>query len=302
MSINDLLDKMAAAEDEFLQTSFMAPILANGQVRVRIAGVICTLKLEDKVEAGWAILKPLSLDRATVVTRPSLKQIRDYLALFPMLRLLVVARTKRRCLALPASWGDSRFQIKTPVPVHFATVITPFQQIIARFDGGHFWFQEVDRRRNPAIAAYLNEALRQETPPETLYKPTLTAEERAVYQLNYEAILAARRDKTELRLSDALAHAGGEFTSYIERDDVYTVTFNVDGQRYHSTMAKDDLTILTAGICLAGQDRRFDLQSLVGVIREGREGHRLVAVGDDERLDEETYWQIHPDDSEIDDV
>jgi hypothetical protein len=294
VNIHDLLNKMESAEEEFLRTEFLAPILPNGQVRVRIAGLVCVLQVTDRVEPGWAILKPLAMDRAQVIARPSLRQIRDYLALFPAVRLLLVARAERYWLALPAQRGDRRFQLSQPAPVYLATGLEPFQQIIARFDGSHFWFQEADRRRNPAIAAYLREALANETPPEALHKPTLTAEERATYQLCYQAILAARRDQVELRLSDALAHAGAELAAYIEREDAYTVTFTVDGQPHRSTVAKDDLTILTAGICLSGQDRRFDLQSLVGVIREGTQGRRLVVVDDDEGLDEETYWRVHP--------
>lgn len=297
-NIHDLLNKMASAEEAFLRTEFLAPVMANGQVRVRIAGLVCTLRVVGTPSPGWAILKPLAMDQAQVIAKPSLRQVRDYLALFPAARLLLLARAGAAWLALPAQRGDGRFQITTPVPVYLANAVEPFQQIVARFDGGHFWFQEVDRRRNPAMAAYLREALAQEIAPEALYKPTLTAEERAAYGLLYQAILAARQDRVELRLADALAHAGAELASYIERDDAYTVTFTIDQQTYRSTVAKDDLTLLTAGICLSGQDRRFDLQSLVGVIREGTEQHYLVMIGDDAALDEETYWRVHPPEGE----
>jgi hypothetical protein len=294
MGIHSLLDKMESAEDAFLETEFLAPVLPGRQVRVRITGLICTLRVIGEAEAGWAILKPLSLDRARVVARPSLRQIRDFLALFPALRLVMLVRAGPDWLGLPAHRGDTRFQIAGPVRVHLAVGVEPFQHVVARFDGTHFWFQEVDRRRSPAIAAYLREALADETEPGALHKPTLTAEEREAYRWAHDALVEARRDQVELRLSDALAHAGAKLASYIERDDAYTVAFSVDGRPHRSTVRKDDLTVLVGGICLAGQDRRFDLQSLVGVIREGARGGILVPVGRDERLNEEAYWRIHP--------
>lgn len=276
MSVHDLLHKMEAAEEAFLTTEFLAPVLTGGQVRVRIAGIVCTLRVVGNAEPGWAILKPLTMEKAEVVAQPSLRQIRDYLALFPALKLIVISRINRDWLALPAHRGDSRFRVNGPVQVHLVTGTAPFQQIVARFDGGHFWFQEVDRRRNPAIATYLREALAAETEPEHLHKPTLTAEERGAYQVLYKAIEEAKRDQVEVRLADALAHAGAALSSYIEREDAYTVAFTVDGQRHQSTVYKDDLTILSAGICLSGEDRKFDLQSLVGVIREGRQRGQIM--------------------------
>ncbi len=296
MNIHNLLDKMESAEESFLSTEFMAPVLPGGLVRARIAGLVCTLRIREQAEPGWAILRPLDMKTARVVAKPSLRQVRDYLELFPAVQLVLLSRAGDDWLAVPARQGDARFQVHGAVPVHLAVGVEPFQQIIARFDGGHFWFQEIDRRRSQAIAAYLRESFAADTPPEQLHKPTLTAEERAAYRLLYKAVEAARRDRVELRLADALAHAGAELASYIEREDAYTVTFTVDGQQHRSTVRKDDLTVVVAGICLAGQDRRFDLQSLVGVIRQGAQQRRIVRVGEEEALDEENYWHVHPPD------
>jgi hypothetical protein len=294
MSIHDLLDKMESAEEEFLKTEFLAAVLPGRRVRVRIAGIVCTLQVVGQTEPGWAILRPLALDRAKVTGRPSLGQIRDFLALFPQVRLLLVAQTQRGGLAIAAHRGDRRFQIEGTVPVYLVTGVELFQSMVARFDGSYFWFQEVDRRRNPGIAAYLRQTLAAETAPDQLHKSRLTAEEREAYDLVYRAGEAARRSAVEVRLSDALAHAGAELASYIEREDAYTVTFTVDGRPHRSTVRKDDLTVLVAGVCLAGQDRRFDLASLVGVLREGQGGRRIVRVGQGEMLNEDAYWQIHP--------
>jgi len=269
---------MEAAEQAFLQAEFLAPVLARGSVRVRIAGLLCTLRVVGDPEPGWAILKPLALDRAQVVARPGPLQIRRYLELFPLVRLLLVRRVNGHWQALPAHGGDSRFRIEGFVPLHLVPGAEAFQRVIARFDGQSFWFQEVDRRRNPAVAAYLREALAAETAPAALHKPTLTAEEREAYRRAYQAIEAARRDAREERLRGALAHAGAELDSFIEREDSYTVTYSVDGERHSSTVRRDDLTVLSAGICLSGGDQHFDLSSLVGVLREGAQDRRLVRV------------------------
>ncbi len=278
MSVNHLLDKMQAAEESFLKAEFLAPVPAGGRVRVRIAGLICTLAVVGDAEPGWAILKPLALDRAQAVARPSPRQIRQYLGLFPAVRLILARHEQGGWRAMPAHAADARFRIDGPVPLYLASGAEAFQQVIARFDGHTFWFQEVDRRRNPAVAAYLREALAAGTPPAELHRPTLTAQERQAYAWVHAPIEQAQRDRQAGRLREALAHAGAEMASYVERDDSYTVVYTVDGRPHRSTVRRDDLTVLAAGICLSGEDRRFDLASLVGVLREGARGWRLVRV------------------------
>src|SRR5512136_2553052 len=118
MDIHDLLNKMEAAEDAFLETEFLAPLLPGRKVQVRIAGVVCTLRVVGNVDAGWAILKPIAIDRARVSTKPTLRQIHDYLALFAAIKLLLVSRVESDWFALPAHRADRRFQLAGAVCVH----------------------------------------------------------------------------------------------------------------------------------------------------------------------------------------
>ncbi len=295
MGINDLLNKLEAEEHDFLKSSVLAPILPGQAVTVRLAGIICQLRVDDSRFEGWAILQPLSTSTAKIVRPASMTEVAAYLKLFPAVGLIAVARQGHRWQCLPAHKGDRRFQINQPVPVHLAEQsIQPFDTLSARFDGRLFWYERRDPRRNPALAAYLRQALNNQIKPEALDKPGLSAEERAAYTSAWGLLEHERRSKTELRLADALAHAGGRLESFIERNEAYTITYQVDGVRHVSTVRKDDLTVLTAGICLSGQDQRFDLTSLVGVMREAARRRNVIRVGQPGGLSEEDYWRAHP--------
>jgi len=303
MPIDDILNRLEAAERGFLERDVLAPVLAGRPIGVRIAGVVCNLRVEGPRDVGasggrspegWRILRPLALDCARIVRPATLAETHAYLHLFPAVRLIVVAREERTWHALPAAQGDSRFKIARPVPILLAEEgLQPFETVVARFDGRLFLYEARDGRRNPAPAAYLRDAIAIPTPPAVLRKPGLSAEERAAYAWAWGLLEEARRDTVAARLEEALAHAGARLRAFLERDDVYTVTYSVGHERHTSAIRKDDLTVLTAGICLSGRDRDFDLASLVGVLREAAGEGATVRVGNDGVLDEGTYRRIY---------
>jgi hypothetical protein len=297
--LNDALDRLAAAEEQFLAGEFLAPMFQGGQVQVRIAGVVCRLKVEPADFAGWGVFRPTSHSSAQLVRPATLAERQRYLRLFPLLRLILCQRQREQWLAIPAHQADTRLRIQGAVPVRLVEEAQLFEVIETRFDGVQCWFERTDARRDSATAAYLRQALQEMTEPDRLSRPGLTAEERTAYALNYwprlEAQLEAQRDRTEERLREALAHAGAAYRGYLERDDSYRVEYEVDGQRHVSVVGKQDLAVEVAGICLSGEDRHFDLQSLVGVLREAHGAGDIVAVGEDNRgMDEEQYWRVHP--------
>jgi hypothetical protein len=304
--VSKLLERLAAAENEFLHQEFLAPALRGGIVRVRIGGVLCRIRIQPTDFAGWGVFRPASHTDANLVRPASLAERRRYLELFPLFRLLVCRRAGNVWFGSAASFGDARIQFEGMAPLELAEEVQLFDCVRARYDGSHFWFDELDSRHDPGTASYLRAALAEQTPPDELHRPGLTAEERAAYELNYwqlvEPAQRLRRQREEepqesdlvrRRLRESLSHAGAQLVDYLERADSFRVHYTIGGRQYTSSVDKQDLTVQVAGICLSGEDQKFDLSSLIGVLREGDQHGEVLRIGDD-GMEEQEYWRVHP--------
>ena len=273
-SLLDAFSRLKGAEDSFLQREFLAPVAENANVRVRVAGVCYELSIDPADFSGWGVFRPASHRKAVLMRDATLDERRRYLELLPQVRLILCDRHSSTWYALPAQRSDVRLSISGVVPIRFAEDVELFETVATRFDGANFWFEDVDGQRDPGIAAYLRRALGDLENSENLARPGLTPEERLTYTLHLlgkeEAVRKLEAEESEGRLREALAHAGAELIGYLERRDVYRVTYTVDGAQHISAISRDNLTVESAGICLDGGDRNFDLQSLVGVLREAR--------------------------------
>lgn len=289
--VDKLLDRLAGAEERFLQSEFLAPALPGGVVQVRVEGIVCRLQLDADFR-GWGVFRPTSIATATLLRRATLAEQRRYLALFPTRRVILCRSFKDHWLAWPAHQGDRRFGPPALLPVRLVEEAQPFDVAETRFDGVQSWFERQDMRADPAVAAYLRQALHDLTPPNQVQRSGLSAEERTAYGILFAMHQEAMRDRTEDRLRQALDHAGANLLGYLERADGYRVEYDVDGERHVSVVNKDDLTVQLAGICLSGADRSFDLHSLVGVLRQAED---VLRIGADNRgMDEQNYWRVHP--------
>lgn len=270
-----LVSKIAAQEKELPGTRFIAPYLGSAAVRLRLDGLIYQMNVADCPEECWAIMQVERAGKASFVQRAPLSMVKNYLKIFPRVRLLLLGTFKNKYWAIAAGGGTQRIKLSGPVPVQLCDACSPFDTVYCRFEGSLFFFEAVDRRRDPKIARQLRQALQADLKPENLQISGLVPQERLAYKMLF---LEKHNDDPQIddnkRISTALQHAGATLDSfwYTEGGKRASVRFQVDGRLHVVEVQANDLSVISAGICLAGQDSDFDLTSLVGVLREANDG------------------------------
>lgn len=280
--VRELLKHLAAEEEALRSCLFLAPCVRGGRVHTRVSGLIYSFIVSPREFEGWAILRPKSEREAQLVEEACLEHISEYLRPFPAARLRLCYRLRGGAwLAYPANQqaqASSPSQCAVPLVLRLVRDGREFDQVLARSVNGLWWFEELDRRASPLEAESLRQALRSRVAPTELKLKALTPEMRACYVLAYgrgelarESSLgksrAAFRETDESRLRAALRLGGGELRSFQDRGEFWLVEWLARDRVLHtSAIAKRDLTVISAGICLSGEDEKFDLQSLVGVV------------------------------------
>lgn len=278
--VRNLLKRLAAEEEVLRSRLFLAPRVRGGLVRALVSGLVYSFNVSPREFEGWGIFRTKSEREAQLVQEASLESISEYLRPFPPSRLRLCYRLRGGAwLAFPVNESHATpSRDALPFVLHLVRDGQEFEQVVARSINGVWWFEELDRRSSPQEAESLREALRSRTAPDRLRLKGLTPEMRACYglahgreQLALERELgrarAAFRRTDESRLREALRFGGGELRSFQDRGEFWLVEWLARDRALHtSAIAKHDLTVISAGICLDGEDEKFDLQSLVGVV------------------------------------
>ncbi|MEZ4884926.1 MAG: hypothetical protein R3E32_09390 [Chitinophagales bacterium] len=276
MNLKKLLQKVAEEEQSFRKKKFIAPATKNGKVCTRMSGMVYTFDVEDESFEGWGLFKPVSERKAKMVKEASIVMVDQYLKLLKSFRMrLVYQLSGSTWLAYPINESDvlQRLGKVEPVLVRLVTEGNAFEQIVARFDGSAFWFHQLDRKADPFLAEDLRTALKEEKMLSDLSIKGLTPETKTAYDMAVDQRILQykkmREATEEGRLEMALKTGGGSLNDFEDRGEYWLVNWTTsNGEKHHSAIRKENLTVMSAGICLSGEDDRFDLQSLVAVVED----------------------------------
>jgi hypothetical protein len=265
----DLIAKLVKHEQTLHGQTFFAPLTMDGKARLRVQGLVYELQVKN-AQPGWWLCRIMDACTAKLIGDAELWQRGEYLQLWPALRLVLLEQLEHGAwLALPYNPSDAlqRFGIAGPVIVQLVEGGQLFERVIGRVDGSTIWYDDHDRRSDPWIAENLRTSFAAEQ--ESHGVAGVGAGENAAYLL-----LLSRhnmqRGKTatvaiEQRLRDALHMGGARLLGYETTDYDIRVTWERSGQR-NVTLVDPQLGVVSAGICLSGEDQRFDLTSIVDVV------------------------------------
>lgn len=270
----DLIKQMG--EKEAAMSDFISPIFFNEFVTTRLDGVVYKFKISQKTP-GWYKVKPINTKQAKTVCNAELHEIDDYLKRLTKIRLIFVMRKDNVFLAIPEKNNNLNLPINQLISVFlFDDTVLDFDKVICRFDGVNFWYHQNDPTNDPSKSMYLREQLHKITDPKKIAFSGLTTEEKIAYTLRTTIDKKLVVDRKKESLKEDVEHAGGKFIDFIEKNDHFSVTYTVDGDSYTSNVSKNEAhSVITAGICLSGEDRKYDLKSLITVMREGQRERRI---------------------------
>jgi hypothetical protein len=274
--IMDIIGKMADAEKEAEGMTFVAPCLEHGVVRIRISGIVKTLRPPRDFQ-GWGRFRYNGGKRARLEGEAMPYERDEYLGRLPSMSFrLAFFVEDGTWLAFPANRGVANAMAGRcePTLIRLVDGGSRFDAVIASFDGATWWYREPDLRFSPIAAETLNREAEAGTDPDKVRYKGMTPEDRAAYDV---ALNPVRVDgmpdipiTDEDMLRRSLERGGGKLLSFTDREDRWIVEWETaSGQRHSSAVSKTHMTVISAGICLSGMDKDFDLLSLVGVV-EGR--------------------------------
>lgn len=275
--MSDILDliKQIGEKEKNVQ-EFISPIFFNEFVTTKIESIDYKFKITQKIP-GWYQVKPINTSTAQTIRKAELNEIDSYLKCLKKIRLILVMKKNNVYLSIPEKSNNLNLDINQIIPILlFDDYVFDFDKIIGRFDGINFWFHQIDPSNDISKSTYLRDNLNKLTDPKNIKYPGLTIEEKIAYTLRLSIDKKNVIDKKKISLKYDVEYAGGQFINFIEKKDYFTVTFIVDGQKYTSNVSKNEHhSIITAGICLSGEDSKYDLKSLITVMREGQKDGKI---------------------------
>lgn len=286
----DLLSKFAQEERNFRQKEFLAPFTPKSRTAiVKMNGVNYDFRIvgHKSFGSGFGVFKPIDHSCAKFVKVAEYEQIRPYLDILPKVHMILCYETDDGWVSYPMNVESSKatLGLDREIIVKNVTDCERFDVVTARYDGAHFWFDEMFAGAD----VVKSEDMRNCFDPSTTVKKMrdalgaikgLTPEDHKAFDVMLASWTLFKQVTTEDRLKHFIEPGGGKLKKYVLRGDHVEILWNSEsGASYVSVVQKDTLDVVSAGICLSGEDNKFHLKDLPFIVVQGEQRDAIYRTG-----------------------
>lgn len=289
MDAKNLLKQIVERERDFRNREFLAPY-TNGvrHAVIKLDGINYTFKVSGFTGSGIGIFQPKDHSCAIYSRDAEWQTARAFLDLLPKLHLILCYESDQGWVAYPmnAESTAKRFAFTGEVVVKGVTDAERFDVVTSRFDGVHFWYDDLFDGADMIKSEAIREAFNPNHTTDQMRKhfDTIkgkTPEDRQSFELAIASWQKFRKQTTESQIKQTLEIGGGKLCKYVVRGSNIEIKWkSASGQDYNSLVKKDSLDVVCAGICLSHEDTKFHLKDLPFIVTRGEQGGLIYRTRD----------------------
>ncbi len=261
MKYCEILEKFLDQEKKAAGLHVTAPVLPGGKVRITVGDLVWESTFETQF-SGWGVFELLPSRKAHFVREAEEWEKEEYAKGFKTYDFLLIHKDPK------GVWWGYHFHENLTAPIYLAQGVSLFDSVTAIEDKGIFYHLSVDQGGDWKKRKILREKLENLTSPEDLWISSLTLKEKEVYRLAYSLNRNNLLSSSEKKILEALRIGGGELQELTQTQNGYRVKWKTTQGETVVSVIDPRLNLISAGICLKGEEKKQDFTSLVSLVSQ----------------------------------
>lgn len=278
LETRELLYKMASKERRVRGRNFVAPYIKGSKTAiVQIDKLMYRFKIEGIQGNGIGLFRPVNALIAKYVGEAEFEHRQRFLSALPSIELILSYQIDDGWVCIPAHKNTTKQLGGSQEVIVFGVQDAQrFDVVTARSDGYNLWYDDLSAASDPIVADNMREqfeelAKRTFSPKDVEMRVrNATPECHEAFRLAAQSWVKFRKTTTEDRVRELLRNGGARLGSFIARGQELEIIWQSEsGVQYQSVVDRDSLDVVTAGICLDGEDDKFHLKDLPHLVSLG---------------------------------
>ena len=289
MDAKRVLDKVVAEERSFRKRDFLAPYTDNIKTAlVKMGGMNYRFRIVGFSGSGIGIFEPVDHSCARYKSDADWETTRRYLDVLPHLHVILAFESDQGWIAYPMNMESTqkRFALEGEIIVKNVSDAERFDVITVRFDGMHFWYDDMFNGADMVKSNFLREAFDPvNLSPTAIWNKVdqikaVTPEDKKAFTLALDAWNYFKRASTEEQIAEVLAAGGGILGTYVVRGANIEVKWHSKSGREYTSAVDKNFNILDgcAGICVDGEDHKFHLKDMPYIVAIGERDNAIYTT------------------------